>query len=71
MNQTLFERKIKPLFLYIGFFASIVFSIAYLIVITVMILGLEAAPTIETFIGFLLANLIAGACVAISLMIQG
>ena len=36
-----------------------------------MILGLESAPTIETFIGFLVANLITGACIAISLMIQG
>ena len=71
MNQTLFERKIKPFFLYIGIFASTIFSIAYLVVIFVMINGLEAAPTIETFAGFLIANLVAGACIAISLMVQG
>ena len=34
-------------------------------------MGLEAAPTIETFVGFLVANLITGACIAISLMVQG
>lgn len=71
MNQTLFEKKIKPLFLYVGFAASIIFSIAYIVVIGVMIAGLETAPTVETFIGFLIANLIAGGCIAISLMIQG
>lgn len=36
-----------------------------------MILGLEASPTIETFVGFLIANLITGACIALSLMAQG
>lgn len=71
MNQSVFERRIKPIFLYIGFIASIIFSIAYVIVVAVMIMGLEAAPTIETFVGFLIANLVAGACIAISLMIQG
>ena len=70
-NQTFFESKIRPLFLYMGSFASIIFSIAYIIVVAIMILGLEAAPTIETFVGFLIANLVAGACIAISLMIQG
>lgn len=71
MNQTLFEKKIKPLFLYVGSIATIIFSVAYIIVIAVMINGLETAPTIETFVGFLIANLIAGACIAISMMIQG
>lgn len=71
MKPNIFETKIKPLFLYIGFIATFVFSIAYVIVIAVMIMGLETAPTIETFVGFLIANLITGACIAISLMIQG
>ena len=71
MNQTIFERRIKPLFLYIGFIASITFSIAYIVVIAVLITGLEMAPTIETFVGFLIANLVSGACIALSLMLQG
>ena len=70
-NNKFFENKIKPLFLYIGFAATIIFSVAYIIVVAVMITGLSAAPTIETFVGFLIANLIAGACISISLMIQG
>lgn len=69
--NSIFEKKIKPLFLYIGSIATIIFSIAYIIVIAIMILGLEASPTIETFVGFLIANLLTGACVSISLMIQG
>lgn len=69
--MTLFERKIKPLFIYIGTICSVIFAVAYIIVIAVMITGLETAPTIETFIGFLIANLITGACISISLMLQG
>ena len=71
MDKNFFENKIKPIFLYIGIIASTIFSLAYIFVILVMILGLESNPTIETFIGFLIANLVAGACISISLMIQG
>lgn len=71
MDKNFFENKIKPIFLYIGIIASTIFSIAYICVILIMILGLEANPTVETFIGFLIANLVAGACISISLMIQG
>lgn len=71
MDKTFFEAKIKPIFLYIGIIASTIFSLAYIFVILVMILGLESNPTIETFIGFLIANLVAGACISVSLMIQG
>ena len=70
-SSEIFEKKIKPLFMYIGFIATGIFSVAYIVVIAIMITGLEASPTIETFVGFLIANLIAGACIAISLMIQG
>lgn len=70
-NSTFFERHIKPVFTYIGFIVSIVFGIAYFITVAVMIMGLEAAPTIETFVGFLVANCIAGFCIAVSLIGQG
>lgn len=70
-SSEIFEKKIKPLFMYIGFIATGIFSVAYIVVIAIMITGLEASPTIQTFVGFLIANLIAGACIAISLMIQG
>lgn len=71
MEQTIFEKKIKPIFLYIGIIATVTFGIAYIVCIAVMIIGLETHPTIETFVGFLIANIIAGACIAVSLMIQG
>ena len=71
MEQKTFDKTLKPVFLYMGFIASVVFSVAYIIVISIMILGLELAPTIETFVGFLVANLATGACIAVSLMIQG
>lgn len=71
MGNSFFDKKIKPAFLYVGFIASGIFSIAYIIVIAIMIMGLETAPTIETFIGFLIANLVTGACISISMMIQG
>lgn len=70
-NKTIFERKIRPIFLYVGFIVTAIFSIAYFIVIFVMINGLECAPTIETFVGFLVTNLITGFCISMSMMVQG
>lgn len=39
MNQTFFEKKIKPILLYVGTIGAVLMSIGYIILMFVLVLG--------------------------------
>jgi len=69
-RKTTFETKIKPALTYIGTLGAIITSIAYIVLVVILIFGFKAQSITQTLI-FALANGIAGVIVMQFLKIQG
>lgn len=70
MNNKTFENKIKPLLTYIGSIGALLTSVAYIILIFVLIKGFEYRQTTQT-ITFAVINAVVGLIIANFLKYQG
>lgn len=70
MDQNLFERKLKPILLYMGTIVSGIMGIAYIIVVFVLIEGFKAEKLLNTTI-FSIITAAIGFCIMQMLKIQG
>ena len=71
MTQTFFERKIKPVLLYVGSIGAIAMSIAYIILMFVLVLGFKSKSDMTSAILFAVVNAIVGFVIMQFLKIQG
>lgn len=71
MNQTFFERKIKPILLYIGTIGAVLMSIGYIIMMFVLVLGFNATANMTSSAIFAVVNAIVGFVIMQFLKIQG
>lgn len=69
-RKNAFESKVKPLLTYVGTLGAILTSIAYIILVVVLIFGFKAQSLTQTLI-FAIANGIAGVVIMQFLKIQG
>ena len=69
-NRDFFEKKIKPLLLYIGTIGAVLMCIAYVLVVMVLIFGFKV-KNIEQSILFAIVNAVVGFVVMQFLKIQG
>ena len=69
-NQTLFEKKIKPVLLYIGTIGAVLMVIAYICIVLVMIFGFKV-KSIEQSITFAIVNGAVGFVIMQFLKVQG
>lgn len=69
-RKTTFESKIKPILTYIGTIGAVITSIAYIVLVVIMIFGFKAQSITQTLI-FAVANGVAGVIVMQFLKIQG
>lgn len=69
-QQKLFEDKIKPLLLYVGTIGAILMSIAYFIVVLVLVFGFEVKSPTQSII-FATINAIVGLVIMQFLKVQG
>lgn len=69
-EKTFFERKIKPLLMYVGTLGAILMSIAYVITVIVLIYGFKANSTLNLTI-FAIVNAIVGLVIMFFLKVQG
>lgn len=70
MEQTFFEKKLKPILLYMGTIVSVIMAIAYIIVVFVLIEGFKAEALLNTTI-FSVITAAIGFCIIQMLKIQG
>lgn len=70
MDDKVFEKKIKPVLQYIGVIGAIICSIAYIILVIVMILGFKYQQA-KTTIVFAIVNAVVGMLIANLLRYQG
>ena len=70
MEQKFFENKIKPILLWMGTIVSVIMSIAYIIVVFVLIEGFNVDTLLNTTI-FSIVTAIIGFCIMQMLKIQG
>ena len=70
MEKNVFEEKIKPILTYIGAIGAVLTSIAYMIMIVVLIKGFHYQQTTQTLV-FAVANAAVGLIVASFLKYQG
>ena len=70
MDKEIFEKKIKPILTYIGLIGAILTSIAYMILVVVLIKGFHYQQTTQTLV-FAVANAAVGLIVASFLKYQG
>lgn len=66
----MFEKKIKPLLTYIGACGAVITSVAYMIMVVVLIKGFQYQQTTQTIV-FALANAAVGMVIASMLRYQG
>lgn len=71
MNQTFFEKKIKPILLYVGTIGAILMSIGYIILMFVLVLGFNAQSNMTQSIVFAVVNAVVGFVIMQFLKIQG
>ena len=71
MTQTFFERKIKPILLYVGTIGAIMMSIGYIVLMFVLVLGFKSTTSLTSSIMFALVNAIVGFIIMQFLKIQG
>lgn len=71
MNKKFFETKIKPLLNYIGLIGSIITSIAYIIVVVVLIIGFNSSKTFSESITFSIVSALIGLIIIQFMKIQG
>ena len=70
MEQTFFEKKLKPILLYMGTIVSVIMAIAYILVVFVLIEGFKAEKLLNTTI-FSVITAAIGFCIMQMLKIQG
>lgn len=70
MEQTFFEKKLKPILLYMGTIVSVIMALAYILVVFVLIEGFKAESLINTTI-FSVITAAIGFCIMQMLKIQG
>lgn len=70
MDQNFFERKLKPILLYMGTIVSGIMGIAYIIVVFVLIEGFKAEKLLNTTV-FSIITAAIGFCIMQMLKIQG
>lgn len=71
MTQQFFEKRIKPLLMYVGIIGSVIMSIAYILIMMIMILGFEAQSSLEQRLLYAGINAIWGFIIMQFLKIQG
>lgn len=71
MLHTFFEKKIKPLLVYVGTIGAIAASIAYIILMFVMVIGFKSETTLDQSIIFSVVNAVVGFIIMQFLKIQG
>ena len=71
ISTTLFEKRIKPILLYVGTIGAILSAIAYIILILTMIFGLTVAASIQDTVIFACVNAVIGFVIMQFLKIQG
>lgn len=70
MNKNLFEEKIQPILQYIGIIGASICSVAYILVVCVMIIGFEYHQTRGAIL-FAIVNAVVGLIVMQFLKVQG
>lgn len=70
MDKKVFEEKIKPILTYIGLIGAVITSVAYIILVVVLIKGFQYQQTTQTLI-FALSNAAVGMIIATFLKYQG
>lgn len=70
MDKEIFEKKIKPILTYIGLIGAILTSVAYMVLVVVLIKGFHYQQTTQTLV-FAVANAAVGLIVASFLKYQG
>lgn len=70
MDKNVFEKKIKPALMYIGGIGAIFTSVAYMIMVVVLIKGFKYQQTTQTIV-FALANAAVGLIITCFLRYQG
>ena len=71
MTQTFFEKRIKPILLYVGTIGAILMSIGYIVLMFVLVLGFKASTDLTQSAIFALINAIVGFIIMQFLKIQG
>lgn len=71
MEQTFFEKKIKPILLYVGTIGAVAMSIGYIILMFVLVLGFNAQTNLKQSIVFAVVNAVVGFLIMQFLKIQG
>ena len=70
MNSKLFEEKIKPILVYVGTIGAIIMSVAYILVVLVLIFGFKVKSPQQSII-FAVVNGIIGLIIMSFLRVQG
>ena len=70
MEQTFFEKKLKPILLYMGTIVSVIMAIAYILIVFVLIEGFKVEKLLNTTI-FSVITAAIGFCIMQMLKIQG
>lgn len=71
MLNSWFEKKIKPILLYIGTIGAVLMVIAYIVIVLTMIFGMSAAASIQETLIFAAVNAVVGILIMQFLKIQG
>jgi hypothetical protein len=70
MKQEVFESKLKPILLWMGTIVSAIMSIAYIIIVFVLVEGFKAKALLQTTV-FSIITAVIGFCIMQMLKIQG
>lgn len=71
MTQTFFEKRIKPILLYVGTIGAGLMSIGYIILMFVMVLGFKTSTDLTQSMIFAIINAVVGFIIMQFLKIQG
>lgn len=71
MNQTFFEKKIKPTLHYVGIIGASAMSLAYIILMIILVIGFKVSTELKQSIIFAVINAIVGFVIMQFLKIQG
>lgn len=71
MLNSWFEKKIKPILLYIGTIGAVLMVIAYIVIVLTMIFGMSASASVQETLIFAAVNAVVGILIMQFLKIQG
>lgn len=71
MAETSFDKKIKPIFAYVGSIGAILAAIAYVIIVVIMVFGVAVSQTPFQTLIFAIINAVIGLIIMQFLKIQG